>query len=116
MKKYVDTIINQTNYETNCHGLHANDSAETLAQYCFAKENIPFVGWKVREIPLIDNSEKYPVAIVLCINNEQEQKEISLNFTRNGKLFSVNPDELAEIELNTIAEAIIHPKAKYSIT
>jgi len=115
MKKYIDTIINQTNYDLNCHGLQTKDSAEALIHYYFTKENISSLGWKVREIPLVDDSGEYPIAVVVLVNNNQEQKEISLNFTCNGELFSVNPDQPAEIELNTIAEAITHPTAKFSL-
>lgn len=113
MKTYVDDIVNYTNYAVNCHGLQSVDSATEIAKHYFEAEGLSFDGWRVREIPLVDNSGKYPVAVVLCVNNKAKKIEISLNLTRNGDLFSVNPDEAAEIELTTIKEAIEHPTAKY---
>lgn len=113
LQNLVDAIINNTNYNIDCHGLQAADAAEAIAKHYFTEENIPFDGWIVREIPLVDNSGKYPVAVVICVTNETEEKEIALNITRDGKLFSVNPDEMAQIDLNSITEAIAHPAAKY---
>lgn len=113
MEQLINNIINNTNYKLDCHGLQAKEAATKIAKHYFKRENLSFNNWIVREIPLIDKSGKYPVAIVLCVNNKKEEKEISLNLTINGDLFSVNPDELCQIDLNTIKEAINHPTAKY---
>lgn len=113
MKKYIDNIINQTNYKMDCHGLQSKDDSEIIAKHYFERENLSFRDWFVREIPLVDNSRKYPIAICLCVNNPKEKKEITLNLTRDGKLFSINPDKFCEIELNNITDAIKHPTAKY---
>ena len=113
LKQYVDDIINRTNYAVNCHGLQAEDAALEIAEHYFKKENISFENWTIREIPLVDESGEYPVAICLCINNKVKKLEITLNVMRNGELHSVNPDELAQINLYSIKEAINHPTAKY---
>jgi len=114
MKKHIDSIINKTNFRQNCHGLQSIDSAIQIASHYFQIENIPFENWFIREIPLIDDSGKYPVAVVLCINNKILKKEIELDLTRDGKLFSVYPnDEYVQVEFKTILEAINHPMADY---
>jgi hypothetical protein len=113
MKKYVDEIISRTNYDISCHGLQAFAAANEIAKGYFAIENIPFDGWKVREIPVADDSGEYPVAVVLCVCNDTVKKEISLNITRDGKLFNVNPDMLCEIDTLTILEAINHESSKF---
>lgn len=113
MKQYIDNIINLTNYSENCHGLQALPFAEVIAEHYFQSENLSFENWQVREIPLVDDSDKYPVAIVVIINNQKIKKEITLNLTRNGKLFDVNPDPYAEICVNTIKEAIEHESSNY---
>lgn len=113
MKQHADNIINKTNYDNNCHGLQAKQDAETIAEHYFNQENLSYENWFVREIPLTDNNGEYPVAIVLCVNNNQKRIEITLNITREGNLFSVCPDELCEIENSTIKEAISHLSAQY---
>jgi hypothetical protein len=113
LKQYVDDIINLTNYAVSCHGLQAKDAALEIAKYYFKKENISFENWTIREIPLADNSNQYPVSIVLCVNNKIKRVEINLMLTRNGELFCICPDQLEEIELHTIKEAINHSTAKY---
>jgi len=114
MKQLIDNIINQTNYSNNCHGLQAVESAEKIASHYFQMENISYANWFVREIPLVDNSGKYPVAVVILVNNKIQRKEIELDLTRDGKLFQVCPNgEYVEIELKTISEAINHPNSNY---
>jgi len=114
MKKHIDNIINKTNFRQNCHGLQAVESANQIASHYFQIENIPFENWFIREIPLVDDSGKYPVAVVICINNKIQKKEIELDLTRDGKLFSVCPNgEYVQIEFKTITEAINHPMANY---
>jgi hypothetical protein len=113
LKQYADDIINRTNYTINCHGLQAGDAAIEIAKHYFAKESIPFENWTIREIPLVDDSGEYPVAICLCVNNEVKKLEITLNIMHDGKLHSICPDELAEIYKTTIKDAINHPTAKY---
>jgi len=113
LKQYVDEIINRTNYAVSCHGLQAKDAAMEIAKHYFTKENISFENWFIREIPLVDDSNQYHVSIVLCVNNKVKKVEINLMLTRNGKLFCICPDQLEEIELHTIKEAIEHPTAKY---
>jgi hypothetical protein len=113
MKQCVDDIINRTNYAVSCHGLQAKDAAIEIAKHYFVKEDISFENWAIREIPLVDNSGEYPVAIALIINNQVKKLEITLNIMRDGNLHSVCPDELAEIFVNTIKDAINHPTAKY---
>lgn len=112
MKKYVDEIINRTNYSASCDGLQAADAATSIANHYFEDEGLSFDGWRVREIPVVDDSGKYPVAIALRVDNQEQQREISLNITRNGELYSVCPDETAIIELVSIRKAIEHPTSK----
>jgi len=113
LQEHTNNILTKTNYNTNCHGLQAIDSATEIAKYYFNQENISFNNWKVREIPLVDNSGKYPISIVLCVNNPIIKKEITLNITKDGQLFSICPDEAEEIEVNTIQEAINNPVSNY---
>lgn len=113
MKKYVDEIINRTNYSASCDGLQAADAATSIAKHYFEDEGLSFDGWRVREIPVVDDSGKYPVAIALCVDNQEQQREITLNITRDGDLYSVCPDETAIIELASIRKAIEHPTSKY---
>jgi len=113
LKQFIDDIINRTNYAVSCHGLQAKDAAEEIAKYYFKKEDISFENWFIREIPLVDDSGEYPVAIALIINNKVNQLDITLNIMRDGNLHSVCPDKFAEIFVNTIKEAINHPTAKY---
>ena len=91
MKQLIANIINQTNFSNNCHGLQAVESAEKIASHYFQMENISYNNWHVREIPLVDNSGKYPVAVVLCVNNKIQRKEIELDLTRDGKIISSLP-------------------------
>lgn len=107
------SILNHNYSAYDCRGLAQAESAEVLVRHYFEQENISFDGWKVSEIPLVDNSGKWPVAIVVCIVNPVERIGISLNFTVEGSLFNCNPDEYAEIEIDTIKETINHPTAKY---
>jgi len=114
MKKHIDNIINKTNFRQNCHGLQAVESANKITSYYFTLENIPFDNWFIREIPLVDNSGNYPVSVVICINNKTLRKEIELDLTRDGKLFSVCPNgEYVQVEFKTILEAMDHPMANY---
>lgn len=97
----------------DCRGLAQKEAAEIIVKHYFEQEGISFDGWKVSEIPLVDNSGEYPVAIVICIVNPERRIGIALNITSDGSLFDCNPDDMAEIEVSTILEAINHPTAVY---
>lgn len=113
LRDCASSILSHDYSAYDCRGLAQADAAETIAVFHFVKENIDFTGWHVSEIPLTDNSGEYPVAIVICLENEKKRIGISLDITENGELYGVCPDQYAEIELNTIQEAINHPTAKY---
>ena len=113
LRQHVNNILGMTNNSYDCRGRQYFESATAIVKDHFAKENISFDGWTVSEVPMIDDSGKYPVAIVICLINSAKKIGISLNIGRDGNLYDVNPDELCEIEMSSIAEAINHPSAKY---
>jgi len=107
------SILNHNYSAYDCRGLAQADNAGAIARHCFEQEGISFDGWKVSEIPVVDNSGEYPVAIVVCLVNPDRHLGISLNFTAEGKLYSCSPDECCEIETTTVLAAISHPAAVY---
>lgn len=106
-------ILNHKYSAYDCRGLAQTDNAEQIVKHYFEQEGISFDGWKVSEIPLVDNSGQYPVALAICIVKPVERIGISLNFTPTGGLYDCNPDECCDITTATILEAVNHPSAKY---
>jgi hypothetical protein len=104
MNTVIRSIIDSVNYDTNCKGLQAKETATELIKILFASENISFEGWKVVEIPLVDDSGKYPVAVVVCIYNADKKIELSINLTADGIIFDVGEDDTTAVK--TISEAI----------
>lgn len=113
MNQYIQAILNNTDYNVSCRGLNQKDSALSLVKPMFESENISLDNWKVSEIPVADNSGLYPVAVVVCMVNQTIKRGFSLDFNTDGKAISICPDELCNIEVNTIAEAIAHKASKF---
>ena len=113
MNPIIAETIRVINSGVSCRGLEGAPAIETLVSKAFAADGITFDGWKISEIPVADNSGNYPVAVVVCVCNPALRRGISVNFTADGALYDVTPDELAQIRLSSIAEAISHPDSIY---
>ena len=115
LQEHTNNILTKTNYNTNCHGLQAIDSATEIAKYYFNQENISFDNWRIREIPLVDNSGKYPVVIGICITNSILRKEITIYLTKEGNLsgYTCYDEHYNEYDFNSIYDAINHPSSNY---
>lgn len=112
MARVVD-LIRIVNSGTSCRGLEGKTGATELVKAVFDAQQASFEGWRVTEIPLADDSGEYPIALCVCIENEELEKGISVYFTKEGEFAKAAARDLSypetcyvEASFKTVHEAI----------
>lgn len=101
MDKRIAKILYGTDFITDCRGLQNIDLATSIVTELFTKEFIGITNWELVEIPFVSSD-----IIVVCIQNIELNKYLSLYINSMAQLHCVCVGECDEVQHSTITNAI----------
>ena len=124
--KCIEDIISSVEKDSfGCRGLSASSYAEKLVKPLFEKEGISYDGWEISEIPMVDRTGGYQIAVVICLTNNIIKKAFSIYYSIDGEaIFYDVVDQNSNsccfseeqgniVYLDTMQEALTHRFSNY---
>lgn len=112
MHQDIRDIISKVYNGNSCRGLEGAAIATKVVADLFRDEGLDFNNWYVSEIPVADDSGKYPTAVAICIVNNVMHIGIEICVSADRLFCCACPGD-SDIELDSIYKAINHSLARF---